>query len=655
MRNIIFFLFFVSAIHLSCTKVLDITPDGRTSIEEALSTNEGTGAFLNRCYANIPQLGYNWFYFGDMPTAVSDEAYSAKEYNGVMSHYYGGQSSAAYHDLTGLGDGIQQSANLGDQWNRNYQQIRLCTDFIGRIGAATVTNPSDRLKWKAEARILRAFFYLQLIQWYGNVPVLDRVYSANDDFSTLKRNSVYDVAKFIVADCDSAIATDDSHFGGEAWRITSGVSERQRVTKALASFIKAKAMLFAASPLHNNGQEHWEEAYQISKKAYEEVVAHGYKLYEKVQNVVEYGKGNGAAYREYFNEPYNCTAADVDHETIWQNAKRFATFSSWFADGLCWVGGRGTNYMIGECPSQELVDAYEVVEFENNDPAKKILSARPLLNLKKPYLDPDRHLQPNFHPDIAVNTTPARFTYDERPANVPVNYKNIAPYGPYWNRDPRMAESISTNDSQMKGDPFDDNTFIEAYIGGREELRLATNNPMNTKTGYYTWKWAKPHNGLMKNVIMWSWKSARLGELMLNYAEAAAESGHLVEAVAMVDAIRARVGMPSLANSGANVNNQEEVILRVRNERRIELAQENIRYFDLRRWQSPTGDLSTTCKFFTAMEITKTGNTYGYKRIPINNAPRGGWENKYLLLPLPVAESTNMEGLTSTVWQNPGW
>lgn len=656
MKSKILFLFLISIFLLSCTKELDITPDGRTSVEQSLSTNEGTGAFLNACYANIPQLGYNWYYFGDTPTAVSDEAYSAKEYNGVFSHYYGGLSSAEYHQLTGVGDAIQQASNLGDQWNKNFRQIRLCTEFLEKIGTATVTKESDRARWTAEAHILRGFFYLQLVQWYGRVPLLERVYGANDDFATLTRDSVYKVSKYIVADCEAALAVDDSNFGGEAWRITSGISERQRVTKALACFIKAKAMLFAASPLHI-GERYWEEAYQVAKKSYEDVYAHGYRLYNKVQNTLEYGEGKGAAYREYFNEPYDCTASDVDHETIWQNARRYATFSAWYADGICWIGGRGTSYMIGECPSQELVDAYEVVEYEDNNPAKKILSARPLLDLAHPYIDEETHLQPNYNRDIVLNTpsSSAKYLYDERSSDVPVNFKNINPYGPYWNRDPRFYESVCTNDSQIQGDPFGDNSFVEAYIGGREELRLATSNPANTKTGYYTWKWAKPHNGLLKNIITWRWRTARLGELMLNYAEAAAEAGHLSEAVAMVDSIRSRVGMPGLANSGANIGDQADVILRVRNERRIELAQENIRYFDLRRWQSPTGDMSKTCKYFTAMVITKSGDTYGYNRVLIKESPRGGWENKYLLLPLPVGECSNMEGLTSTNWQNPGW
>ena len=654
MKSNIILLSLTLILLLSCTKELDITPDGRTSVEEALSTNEGTGAFLNACYANIPQIGYNWYYFGDMPTAVSDEAYSAKEYNGVFSHYYGGLSTAEYHWLKESGDEIQQASNLGDQWNKNYQQIRLCTDFIERIGSATVNNESDRARWKAEAHILRGFFYLQLIQWFGNVPLLKKVYGPNDNFAILTRNSVYEVAKFIVEDCDAAIAIDDSNFGGEAWRITSGLSERQRVTKALACFIKAKAMLFAASPLFS-GEQYWEEAYQIAKKSYEDVYAQGYRLYSEVQNTLEYGEGNGAAYREYFNEPYNCTASDVDYETIWQNARRYPTNSAWYADGISWIGGRGGAYMIGECPSQELVDAYEVVEFEDNNPAKSILSSRPLLNLAKPYHDEETHLQPNFHNDIGINTPTAKYSYDERTSGVPVNLNNINPYGPYWNRDPRLTESISTNDSQIKGDPFGDNSFVEVYIGGREELRLATNNPKNTKTGYYVWKYAKPYNGLLKNIIQWRYKTARLGELMLIYAEAAAEAGHLSEAVEMVDLIRARVGMPGLANSGANVNDQADVIQRVRNERRIELVFENIRYFDLRRWQPPTGDMSKTCKYFSAMVITKTDNTYGYNRVLIKETPRGGWENKYLLLPLPVSEASNMEGLTLTKWQNPGW
>ena len=98
------------------------------------------------------------------------------------------------------------------------------------------------------------------------------------------------------------------------------------------------------------------------------------------------------------------------------------------------------------------------------------------------------------------------------------------------------------------------------------------------------------------------------------------------------------------------------MILRIRNERRVELAWEENRYYDLRRWQQPTGDLSETCKYFTAMQITKNADgSLHYNRVNIRNNPRGGWETKDLLLPLPLAEASNMEAITGEKWQNPGW
>jgi hypothetical protein len=100
----------------------------------------------------------------------------------------------------------------------------------------------------------------------------------------------------------------------------------------------------------------------------------------------------------------------------------------------------------------------------------------------------------------------------------------------------------------------------------------------------------------------------------------------------------------------------EQLVLRIRNERRVELAWEEHRYFDLRRWQKPDGDLSATCKWLTAMLITKNPDgTFSYQRSNIWTIPRGGWQNKHLLMPLPLDEVSRLEPLTGKTWQNPGW
>ena len=142
------------------------------------------------------------------------------------------------------------------------------------------------------------------------------------------------------------------------------------------------------------------------------------------------------------------------------------------------------------------------------------------------------------------------------------------------------------------------------------------------------------------------------GRHYLIWLKTAAEAGHVDEARSAVNEVRARSGMPEIP-AGLS---ETELILRIHNERRIELAWEENRFFDLRRWQDPDGDLSETSKWFTAMEIIKNSDgSFSYNRRNISDSPRGGWQNRDLLLPLPLSEAALLESVTGQPWQNPGW
>ena len=142
----------------------------------------------------------------------------------------------------------------------------------------------------------------------------------------------------------------------------------------------------------------------------------------------------------------------------------------------------------------------------------------------------------------------------------------------------------------------------------------------------------------------------RLGEIYLNLAEAAAEANHMDEALQAVNAIRSRVNMPPL--SGLS---KEELILRIRNERRVELAFEAHRYFDVRRWLKPTDNLEKTDRWITAAHITRNADgSYTYKRGPVSRE-RLCYDNKFLKFPIPLNEVNIMMALTEENWQNPGW
>lgn len=101
---------------------------------------------------------------------------------------------------------------------------------------------------------------------------------------------------------------------------------------------------------------------------------------------------------------------------------------------------------------------------------------------------------------------------------------------------------------------------------------------------------------------------------------------------------------------------QAQLISRIHHERQVELALEENRYFDVRRWCSPTGDLSKTDKWITAAEITRNGDgTYTYDRRTVRSTPRACYTNKFLWVPVPLSEANVLQSVTGQNWQNPGW
>ena len=173
-----------------------------------------------------------------------------------------------------------------------------------------------------------------------------------------------------------------------------------------------------------------------------------------------------------------------------------------------------------------------------------------------------------------------------------------------------------------------------------------------TRTGYYERKFLHPNSGNDNPIGGANYKLFRLGEIILNFAEAAAEAGQSAEAIIAVNEIRKRAGMPDLP-AGLS---KEELIQRIRNERRVELAMEENRYFDLRRWSAPTGDLAKTDRWITAMEITrKADGTYSYARRNVRNVERKNYTNKFLWVPVPLDEANRLRSITGADWQNPGW
>lgn len=630
---------FLATVIYSCSDVLNQAPDGKISLEEVFGDNDKTMYYLNTCYSGINAKGCLYFFWSRGPVNWCDDSWDADDLDvswAASRRYYDGNASASDFPANyNAGD----SGNESVSWARSFQRIRNCAVFLQNIPNAKVNSESDRSRWTAEAHILRAYYYSELLMWFGcSLPIIREPYTYDADFSKVERSSFHDVVEFIVEDCDAALACEEL-----PWRITTD-SEAMRMTKAVAWAIKSRMTLFAASPLYNDGNNYWEEAYSVNKAAVQALESNGYALYDKLNQAAVWGDEKAylpTAASQYFNE-YFCNsgayAADpADKETIYQ-LRDGANLDLANVDGI----GAILGYKTGTCPSQELVDAFETID------------GQPVLDLAKPYLD-EQHLKPNYN---SSNTT-----YDKN--------------NPYANRDPRFyatvyyngskrycnwsteAEKISfENLGQGKGENVRIITTWDAYEDAKGNIINSPEPLMGrsmtgrtpTRTGYFQRKFLHPNSGVEMRLNGARHKDYRLAEIYLNFAEAAMEAGHTDEAITYVNKVRARAGMPGLP-AGLSGENLRQ---RIHNERRVEFALEGNRYFDVRRWHKPDEDLSATDRWITGAHITHMQDgTYKYERTILKE--RQCYTNKWLKMPIPLTEVNNMRAITGEDWQNPGW
>ncbi len=508
-----------------------------------------TKNFLTGIYSYLP-TDFNSI-DGAMRSSATDEAEHVWDLSNVQKFNDGSWSAIQpldnvwgdmYSGIRAVNLFLEESEGqefLEERWNENYYEMMEQFEI-----------------YPYEARFLRAFFYFELIKRYKSVPLITEVLTA-EEAKSVRQDSFSDVVDFIVHECDEIAGELPSDFGN-----FSSAKETGRATKGAALALKARVLLYAASPLHNasNDLTLWQESAEAAK----EIIDSGWYSLE----------GN------YGNVVNNVTSSELI-------LGRREGESNGFERRNFPIGFEGGN--TGTCPTQNLVDAYEMVE-----------SGLPIT-------DPASGFDPIF---------------------------------PYSGRDPRLAQTVILNNSVWKGQ------VVETFYGG------ANGRPKDnaTETGYYLKKYViesvnlEPTNTTQKQH---TWVLFRYAEVLLNYAEAMNEAygpedaaGMGMTALQAVNQVRLRAGMPDFP-AGMS---QEEFRDRLRNERRVELAFEDHRFWDVRRWMigAETTDIY-------AVNIAR--NPYGGFAYEKTLLEERVYEERMNLYPIPQAEiykNANLE-------QNTGW
>ncbi|WP_352422839.1 RagB/SusD family nutrient uptake outer membrane protein [Proteiniphilum sp.] len=562
----LFSLFFVACADL------DIQPDGRITLSDVFKEEIKTEAFLGTVYTFRP--AYFWYYTNQsMLAGSSDEAEDSMVGSGAPNI-----------NARWIAGGLTPSYNPGiDLYSQMWRGVQYANIFLENIHLIEFEDRKKQERLIGEAKILRAYYYWELVKQYGPMPIFEKAPDVNFEYASLTRPTFQDNIDFIVKDCDDAIANTNIPL-----RIFYG-AEAGRMTRAVAYAIKSQALLYNASPLWNpdNQKEKWSNAAIAARQAIEKLTADD--VYKLVDN---YGK--------YFLLGMDYQDNPTDTETILESSGAGALFIANHS-----IPSRPGSSKAGVCPTQELVDAYDMQE--TGEPA--ILG----------YQDKE-HLIPIINEESG---------YD--PAN------------PYEGRDPRFYETVWYNGAIY--DNINGNIHIvETFIGGSDQLLKVPPYTKNTHTGYYLRKYIDPRiQGTQTSTA--TWKKYRLAELYLNLAEAENEANGPIGGVYnAINEIRKRAGMKELP---PNLT-QEEMRSRIRNERRVELAFEEHRFWDVRRWKI----LDKTDRNVTGMEIMKDNdNALFYKRFSLGE--RNAWQEKFLIFPLPIGDVSNIPNFSEQ--QNPGW
>jgi starch-binding outer membrane protein, SusD/RagB family len=233
-----------------------------------------------------------------------------------------------------------------------------------------------------------------------------------------------------------------------------------------------------------------------------------------------------------------------------------------------------------------------------------------------------------------------------RPISDPLS--GYDPTKPYTDRDPRFNANILFNDATWQ------NRKMEMWNGGKDYI---ANNIIYTATGYYCRKmWPEAYVRNSSGTALLNYIFFRYAEILLNYAEAQNEAtGPNADVLDALNLIRGRAGMPLLQTADATgagyVENTKDAFRnRIRNERAVELAFEDFRWYDIMRWKAGPAIVAQP---MYGMETTKNANgTFTYKKVLLPQTFQKVYADHMHRYPIPRSEVYKSKGI---LIQNPGW
>lgn len=559
--------------------LLDKAESGDMTEEKIFSDGIYARKYIANVYSRLPK-GYARFSFAKTPV-----------YLGCCTDEGQQGPIGMLTQALWFNEGTWNAVNIPTElpgWAQGWTSIRPANTFIQNIDKVPVNvqtgmTEEEKKRLKEEARFLRAFAYADLARSYGGVPIINIPLNSSSPELYTPRSTFDETIKYIVEQLDSAAMVLPANY-----RFTEP-EEYGRATSVAAKAIKGRTLLYAARPLFNDPQntnrivagEYDEGKWRVAAEANAEAI--------KLAEANGYGlhieaKDKKSSYEKFF-------VTRVNDEVI-----------------LSYMKPQDKNCELRQLP-------------------KRFLAANSAV---AGYSLPTLDLVDDYEMKNGKSIHEAGSGYNEQ--------------DPYKNRDQRFYASIFYNGADYRGQK------IETFRGkaGTKVVDGKDYNSTYVNTGFYLRKFVDVTIDPKKSELAdHNYPIIRYAEVLLNYAEAMNEAfgpevdglGNGKTAKWAIDQIRDRAMQPALP-SGLG---KDEMRTRIKRERRIELAFEEHRFWDVRHWKDADSQKQVWLQVIEKDEKGKL--TYSReKRDRVFEAP------KMFLMPIPFEQVAN-----GSYEQNPGW
>lgn len=581
-------------------------------------------------------------------------------YHPDMINYVEGNYSASNQ----LWDGAQIESRI---W-RMYEGVRRASTFIDNVDNCPELTMSETSDMKAQARFLRAYCYWGLIRALGPVPFIPTE-GLDVNLSYEELSLPREHFDFIVNFIDKELA--EAARSLPATRTTNNMGHP---TRGAALALRARVLLFAASPLFNGNtdlfdlkdnkgrqlvsQEYDESKWARAAAAAKDVIDLGqYSLYTTPPSV------NVTAYER---PPYHPEYSDKNFPEGWANVDPLRSYKSIF-DGTI-LGSKNPELIFTR--TEVGTSAIETWN-QRSMPRTLFGDNRLAVTLKQVnayYMDNGQ----------TIDEAKATGYYQTEGFTTSANSKDN-PYLPdnvslmYNRREPRFYASIAYNGSVWKAESAAESNFrdqqIFYYRGMNDGKQGFKEDCPITGIGlkrYYNDEDARSQGGYRVNKTE---PTIRYAEVLLIYAEALNElsegaahkvTNYLGEEITIrrdwqemqraMKQVRMRAGVPDF--TAETYQNQIDFRVKLKRERQIELLGENaMRYFDLRRWKDAMVEESQLMQGCNINISNTETHVQDFYKPTIITSVHKYFEQRMYLWPFPNYELKRNVNLT----QNPGW